>query len=61
MKDVVPDNAAGRYPQAIDQTGVTEDTLAEIMDVVELDHVVARSIGLQAPVPADADPRVVKS
>src|ERR1035441_8641523 len=30
------------------------------MNVVELDHVVARSIGLQAPVPAYADPSVVE-
>lgn len=60
VEHVVPDDAAGRNAQAIDQARIAQDALAEIVDVVELDDVIRGPVRLQAPIPADADPGVVE-
>ena len=55
VEDVVADHAARRDAQAVDQARVAEHAVAEVVDVVELDHVVVRAVRGVVPVPADAD------
>ena len=60
VEKVVPDDGAGLRSKRVDAAHVAESSLADVVDVVELDDVFPAGRGLVTPVPTHGDPGVVE-
>ena len=57
---IVPQHRAGRVFQAVDAAHITKYAPADVVDVVEFDHVVMRAGRGIPPTPADRDAGIVQ-